>query len=475
MSQNATPTIVEFVEDAQLLGLSISPAQRALLKAIYGLPLDAEEHELWGECTGRPVYPSQPFGEVTVIAGARAGKDSRIACPVALYEALFGGHEAHLAKGERAVIPVVAQDQRATRVAFGYLRDYLTGSSLLAPLVEEMLSLEVRLTNGVTLLCFPCTLRSLRGFSMPAGIMDELAFFRLEGQADSDVEVQASIRRGMLAFPSPRLVKVSTPYMKGGVLFDDFRRAWGTDDPDLLVWKAGTVRMNPTLTASRLARERRLDPARYAREYEAEFAEDLEAFLSERWLDACIDHGVFERARQDGRWYVGTVDPSGGSDRDRFTATVVHVEGDGPISVVVQDAVRGWRGSRGETVNLEAVVRDAVAMFASYGIKEVCGDRYAGQWVRQAFERWGISYRDAPWDRSAAYLELEPLVAQGRVRLLDVPEQTRELRLLERRPRAGGRTVVDHPAGAHDDLANVLALGAAWALGAAEPATWDLT
>ena len=34
-------------------------------------------------------------------------------------------------------------------------------------------------------------------------VLDELAFFRLEGAADSDVEIQASIRRGMLAFASP--------------------------------------------------------------------------------------------------------------------------------------------------------------------------------------------------------------------------------------------------------------------------------
>jgi hypothetical protein len=39
-----TPTITEFVMDPQLLGLAISPAQRTLLKAIYGLPLDAAEH-----------------------------------------------------------------------------------------------------------------------------------------------------------------------------------------------------------------------------------------------------------------------------------------------------------------------------------------------------------------------------------------------------------------------------------------------
>ncbi|MDO8478092.1 MAG: hypothetical protein Q7W02_18190 [Candidatus Rokubacteria bacterium] len=54
-----------------------------------------------------------------MIAGARAGKDSRIAAPIVCYEALFGGHDPHLARGERGVIPLVAQDIRATRVSFG--------------------------------------------------------------------------------------------------------------------------------------------------------------------------------------------------------------------------------------------------------------------------------------------------------------------------------------------------------------------
>jgi hypothetical protein len=168
--------------------------------------------------------PGVPFPEVTAVAGARAGKDSRIAAPIVCYEAALGGHERYLARGERGVIPLVAQDARAAKIAFGYIRDSLTRSPLLNSLVDDVLATEIVLTTGITIACFPCTLRSLRGWSMPAGVMDELAFYRLEGQADADVEVQASIRRGMINFPSTRLVKISTPYMKGGVLFDDFRR-----------------------------------------------------------------------------------------------------------------------------------------------------------------------------------------------------------------------------------------------------------
>lgn len=151
------PSIVEFCKDSQLLGLTLSPAQEALLRAIYGLPLDGSQLELWRQCTRRATYPGLAFAEVTVVAGARSGKDSRIAAPVVCYEAVFGGHERCLARGERGVIPLVAQDARATKVAFGYVRDYLMNSPLLASLVAEKLANEVGLANGIGVMCFPCT------------------------------------------------------------------------------------------------------------------------------------------------------------------------------------------------------------------------------------------------------------------------------------------------------------------------------
>ena len=56
--------IIEFVTDPQLLGLTLSPAQETLLRAIYGLPLTPEQRELWYLCTGRAAYPARPFSEV---------------------------------------------------------------------------------------------------------------------------------------------------------------------------------------------------------------------------------------------------------------------------------------------------------------------------------------------------------------------------------------------------------------------------
>ena len=137
------PSIVDFITDPQLLGLSLSPAQEALQQAIYGLPLSRDHLELFHACTGRQRPPTGGFSEVAVIAGARAGKDSRIAAPIVVFEAVFGGHERHLARGERGVIPLVAQDARAAKIAYGYVRDYLTRSPMLSTLVDDVLASEI--------------------------------------------------------------------------------------------------------------------------------------------------------------------------------------------------------------------------------------------------------------------------------------------------------------------------------------------
>jgi len=466
------PDIVQFATDRDLLDLALSPAQETLLRAIYGLPFSDAQHELYRACTGRQTAPTGAFAEATVIAGARAGKDSRIAAPIICFEAVFGRHERHLARGEQGVIPLVAQDQRATQIAFGYIREYLTRSRLLNALVAEVGTSEITLINGITIKCFPCTLRSLRGWSMPAGVLDEVAFFRLEGQADADVEVQASIRRGMIAFPTTRLVKISTPFMRGGVLYEDFKRGFGQDDPDLLVWRASSRLMNPsTITAERLEKERRLDPTRFAREYEAEFTEDVDAFLPAQYVDEAVRRGRHELSPRDDLRYIAAVDPSGGGT-DAFTLAIVHSEGPESDRRIVQDVMRGWRRRGHESADLEGVVKEIADICRRYRLSAVHGDRYAAAWIRDRFRAEGIRYLDPEVkvpndptatryvDKSLAYLETEPLFTQGRIELLDHPQLARELMLLERRPRAGGRMLVDHPTGGHDDYANALALAA---------------
>jgi hypothetical protein len=262
--------------------------------------------------------------------------------------------------------------------------------------------------------------------------------------------------------------------MKGGVLYEDFTRSFGQDDPDLLVWRAFSLLKNPALRAERVERERRLDPSRFAREYEAEFTADLEAFLPSAWVDQAVMVGRRELPPRNEARYVAAVDPSGGG-ADAFTLAIVHAEGQGAERRVVQDVMKSWSRGRSATADLEGAVREIVAIVKRYHLSTVYGDRYASGWVRERFAAQGLRY-EAPeiqtagtqdgryLDKSRAYMEIEPLLAQGRISLLDEPRLIRELKLLERHPRAGGKTVVDHTRGSHDDHANALAVAIAKAI-----------
>jgi len=59
--------------------------------------------------------------------------------------------------------------------------------------------------------------------------------------------------------------------------------------------------------------------------------------------------------------------------------------------------------------------------------------------------------------KSQLYAELLPIMCAGDIELLDHQRLVKQLSSLERRTRAGGKDVIDHPPKAHDDLSNALA------------------
>jgi len=453
----STPNIVEFACEILRLPLSVAPA--ALLRATDALTLVGEHLDIYRQCTGRHDPPKAPVSGVTVGAGARSGKDTRYNVPKGLHEVYFGGHEEHLTRGETAMFPIVCPTKLLTRVTF----DYFTGTVLDTPvlraeLVEEPTTERLRFTRRREIVCLPCVAAVARGWSIPVAIENESAFFRFEGNANSDVEVRAALRRGMLSSPNPREFTTSTLYLPSGILHADFRAAWGVDNPDRMFWRASTALMNPSITPERLERERRMDPQRFSREYEAEWMLDVSGFVPPEWIDGAKEAGRRERPPQDGLTYVIAGDTAGGGETEKadwFTCVVVHAEGRGSDARIVQDVMRGRKSA-----NLTATVREYADLARAYRCPEFHGDRYAAGWVRQAFTEAGLRYVDAERTRSEAFLDLEPLLAQGRVVLLDHPELLKELKNLERKAKPGGRVEVTHPpvGRCHDDHANSLAL-----------------
>ena len=87
------------------------------------------------------------------------------------------------------------------------------------------------------------------------------------------------------------------------------------------------------------------------------------------------------------------------------------------------------------------------------------GDRYAGEWPTEGFRKAGITYEPSANPKSTLYGEALPHLNSGKCELLDHSRLAAQIVGLERRTARGGRDSIDHPPGAHDDLANA-ALGA---------------
>ena len=193
-----------------------------------------------------------------------------------------------------------------------------------------------------------------------------------------------------------------------------------------------------------------LHPGRAASIRTPFFRSDLDSFVSPEAVEACVQPGRFELPFRGDFSYVAGVDPSGGGP-DEFALSICHLEG----QRIVQDCIRGWKSRRPADV-----VSEATRLLGSYKVKTVYGDRYSGEWVKQAFSDQGVRYRYADLTASDAFLELLPVINQGGIDLLDERKQTAQLIALERRRGRAGKDTVSHPAGGHDDRINALAIAA---------------
>lgn len=228
----------------------------------------------------------------------------------------------------------------------------------------------------------------------------------------------------------------------------------------VLFIQADSRLLNPTLDQG-LIDAAYLDDAEAAQsEWGGLFRSDISQFLPDELIDAAVVPNRTELP-----WllpcrgtYVGFIDPGGGA-HDAMTMAICHKElGRVGVETLVLDQLHAVQAPYDPI----AVARQFAAVLQRFELGHAIGDRYSGEFAVSAFRSAAIRYEHCQLDKSAIYGETLPLFAQRRVELLDDKRLITELRLLERRPRAGGRgDSVDHPGNAHDDRANACA-GALW-------------
>jgi hypothetical protein len=419
------------------------------LRALFGLPITGRDLDLYQRCTGRTTPPSAPAREAWLICGRRAGK-SFIAALVGVYIAAFRDYRPFLSPGERGVVVLLAVDRAQAAVILNYVRAFLTGVPLLARMVERETAETIDLTNGVTIEVRTASFRGVRGRTIVAAICDEISFWRADDSANPDKEVLAALRPGMATISNALLLCLSSPYARRGALYEAYERHYGVDSSSVLVWRAATATMNPRIPQEIIGEAMASDPQAAAAEWMAEFRGDVSAFMEDAWITDAIDSGCRERGAADRYGYFAFVDPSGGK-RDSFALGIAHQQG----GVALLDLVREWKAP----LDPATVVGEIAKLVKPYGIRSVTGDAYSGEWCQAAFRDSGLQYSVSDRSASEVFLEVGPLFAQGKVRLVDHERLTMQLRQLERRTAASGRDRVGHPPGGHDDLA-VSACGA---------------
>jgi hypothetical protein len=92
-----------------------------------------------------------------------------------------------------------------------------------------------------------------------------------------------------------------------------------------------------------------------------------------------------------------------------------------------------------------------------YGVLNVIGDSYAGEWPVASFRTHGIAYERCDKNKSELYLAFVPVTNSGGVELPEDKRLFNELRRLERKRGRAGKDTVDHAPRLHDDLANSVA------------------
>ena len=441
-----TPSILALMNRVldETFGGSSWDAWRTVLSAAFGLNLSTDQLAQFRELTGRQHAPTTPVSELWLLLGRRSGK-SIVAALVAIFFACV--REYRVTPGEQLVIAVIAADRKQGRIIKSYVSGLLDTSLALRALRVGETADSITLT-GVRVEIVTASHRVSRGYSYAAVICDEMAFWRSEESADPDRDVLNAVRPGMATVAGSMLIVLSSVYARRGETWRAYREHYGQDDDPTLVVNAPTPIMNPTISADVIAEAMRRDPVAAAAEWGATFRTDVESFVDLDTVDRATVSGRSVLAPVEGVSYVACLDAAGGSGRDSMTVAVAHVE----EGVARLDIVREWR----PPFSPDQATAEAAAVVLPY-TTVVYADRYAGDWPVVAFAQHGISVGRCDRTKSELYLELLPLLNSHRVELLDSERLAQQLSGLERRTSRGGKDVVDHAVGGHDDVVNAAA------------------
>jgi len=421
-------------------------AWQTYLKALFGLPMTKTDVKTYRKCTRNKIIPRKAHRISYVLSGRRSGK-SKIAALISIFIATSRDWSKVLSPGEQGFVFLIANDKEQARILKRYVSGILNESPALSQFKKNEITWEIELNNRITIAVRTKNFRTLRGYTVIAAILEELAFWRSEESANPDYEVLAAIEPAMITIENSLLVGISSVYAKRGLLYDQYKKYYGKSKSPL-IWKSDTLTMNPTADKEKIAEQIKSDPDKFRSEYLSEFRGDIESYLGLDDIERITAKGVKFRAYNPKFNYSAFCDPSGGR-KDSMTLGIAHFED----SKVMLDLMLEQK----PPFSPESVVKEFSETLKQYRISGITSDRYAGIWVQESFSKESINIIYSEISASEIYSNFIPIAMNNRAVLLDNQKLRTQFTNLERRTRSGGKDVIDHAPGSHDDLANAAA------------------
>jgi len=263
---------------------------RAVLKAAYAEPMSPRELELFREVAERDP-PLSPVSELWCIIGRGGGKDS-VASAIATVAAL--GTNDFLRPGEVGTIFCLATDRVQAKVAHRFVAAHFRENEHLAPLVARETDDTIVLHNRVEIVTAANSFRSIRGRSVVCAILDECAFSPDEDSALPVEETYNALQPALARVPGSRLVGISTPYRKSGLLYRKWQESSGKPDPDILVVRGTSRQFNPTLPQRTVDAALSRDREAAGAEWLAQWRSDISDYIDRELIEDCVLRGCHQ-------------------------------------------------------------------------------------------------------------------------------------------------------------------------------------
>jgi len=191
----------------------------------------------------------------------------------------------HAATHPKTLSLIVAPSLRQSMILMDRVQSFLYGMKVKdrRALVSKIQRTVIWFKNGSQMVALPCSPNLLRGYTAHQVLADEAAFFR------DDEIIFYNVLYPMLATTNGTLIASSTPWATKSVFYQMCKDEKLSD-----VWSRHHVTWRDVVAAGLMTQEfidemRRVSPPeRFIREFDAEFSEDVDAYLTQDLIAGCI-------------------------------------------------------------------------------------------------------------------------------------------------------------------------------------------